>query len=452
MALKTKRHTSIILLVFMLLMTACGNASESQSGSEDPSSQDGNVAQKERVVTVYEDAKRAESEEIKKKNADFTAETGIKIEMNVVPGDGIEVYKKIDVDMISGEKTDVIRLSNPILIDKYGSNGWLYPLDEFMTKDNYDSAKIYGEYLPQFADGKTYVYPDQAGKWAVYYNKKIFDEAGVPYPSGDWTWDEYIETAKKLTNSEKGIYGSYMLDYDNYMYMLARQYNVSGYKEDGTSNYDDPAFKNALQFFGDLGTVHKIQPSWLEFKSKKLSWDGFMSGDYGMHFIGTWYTNQFKDKTTYPRDWEVGITQIPVPADGNGNNNFGIVAGYGINKNAEHPEEAYTYIKWMAENSYKYNGNLPARVDLSDEDIKGLFQKTSDDLSGEITVEDLDKALISNNLGFVDEKITGPGSTEYSNIILQESELYLVGQKSLEDTVKSIKTRADQAIKDAGGE
>lgn len=88
---------------------------------------------------------------------------------------------------------------------------------------------------------------------------------------------------------------------------------------------------------------------------------------------------------------------------------------------------------------------------MNDDDIKQLFKKTSDELSGEITVEDLDKALISNDLGFVDEKITGAGSTEYSNIILQESELYLVGQKSLDDTVASIKKRADQAIKDAGG-
>nr|WP_281069382.1 extracellular solute-binding protein [Paenibacillus shirakamiensis] len=432
----------------MLLVTACGNGSKSDSASTDSSEQG---KKKERVVTVYEDAKRAESVEVKKKNEDFTKATGIKVEMNVVPGDGIEVYKKIDVDMISGEKTDVIRLTNPILIDKYGSNGWLYSLDDLMKKENYDAKKIYGDYLPKFADGKTYVLPDQAGKWAVYYNKKIFDDAGVPYPSGNWTWNDYIATAKKLTNSAKGIYGSYMLDYDNYMYMLARQHNVSGYKADGTSNYDDPAFKEALKFFGDLGNVEKIQPSWLEFKSKKLSWDGFMSGSYGMHFIGTWYTNQFKDKTTYPRDWKVGITQLPVPADGKGNNNFGIVAGYGINKNAEHAEDAYTYVKWMAENSYKYNGNLPARVDLSKEDINKLFQKTSDELGGEISAEELNKALISNDLGFVDEKITGPGSTEYSNIILQEADLYLVGQKSLDDTIQSIKKRADQAIKDAGG-
>ncbi|MBP2000075.1 multiple sugar transport system substrate-binding protein [Paenibacillus shirakamiensis] len=443
-----KKSAFVVLLASMLLVTACGNGSKSDSASTDSSEQG---KKKERVVTVYEDAKRAESVEVKKKNEDFTKATGIKVEMNVVPGDGIEVYKKIDVDMISGEKTDVIRLTNPILIDKYGSNGWLYSLDDLMKKENYDAKKIYGDYLPKFADGKTYVLPDQAGKWAVYYNKKIFDDAGVPYPSGNWTWNDYIATAKKLTNSAKGIYGSYMLDYDNYMYMLARQHNVSGYKADGTSNYDDPAFKEALKFFGDLGNVEKIQPSWLEFKSKKLSWDGFMSGSYGMHFIGTWYTNQFKDKTTYPRDWKVGITQLPVPADGKGNNNFGIVAGYGINKNAEHAEDAYTYVKWMAENSYKYNGNLPARVDLSKEDINKLFQKTSDELGGEISAEELNKALISNDLGFVDEKITGPGSTEYSNIILQEADLYLVGQKSLDDTIQSIKKRADQAIKDAGG-
>ena len=42
---------------------------------------------------------------------------------------------------------------------------------------------------------------------AVVYNKKIFDEAGVPYPSDDWTWDEFLATAAKLNDKDKGIAG-----------------------------------------------------------------------------------------------------------------------------------------------------------------------------------------------------------------------------------------------------
>ncbi|GEN56465.1 sugar ABC transporter substrate-binding protein [Halolactibacillus alkaliphilus] len=449
----TKVLLAVLLSVFMLTVVACGSnddtSSESGAGASTESNESNESNDAVRKVTIFEDAKRSEEENLKKMYEDFTNETGIEVEMVVIPGDGIEIFKKIDVQLVTGDQTDVIRLSNPLLIQKYMNNGWLAPLDDVMAEDGYDAESIFGEFLREGDDGKTYVLPYQAGKWAVYYNKKIFDEAGVPYPSGYWTWDEYIETAKQLTDKNNGIYGSYMLDYDAYLYMLARQYEVEGYKEDGTSNYDDPKFAEALQFFGDLGNVHEIQPSWLEFKSSKLSWDGFMSGNYGMHFIGSWYSSLFADQATYPRDWEVGITQIPVPADGNGDNNFGVDSGYGINKSAANPDEAYEFIKWMAENQYKYAGDLPARVDLTEDQIAELFQDYSDSVNGEITAEDMNNALFTSDLGFVDEKIVGPAATEYGNIILQEGELYLVGQTSLEDTVQTIKQRADKAIEDA---
>ncbi|WP_182200287.1 ABC transporter substrate-binding protein [Paraliobacillus salinarum] len=439
---------ALLLSVLMFVVVACGS-DENTSGNSDASSDSGESNDDVRKVTIFEDAKRSEEEKVQQMYEDFTEETGIEVEQIVVPGDGIEIFKKIDVQLVTGDDTDVIRLTNPLLIQKYMSNGWLAPLDDVMAEDGYDADSIYGEFLRKDEEGKTYVLPYQAGKWAVFYNKKVFDDAGVPYPSGQWTWDEYIETAKKLNDKDNGIYGSYMLDYDNYLYMLARQYEVEGYKEDGTSNYDDPKFAEALKFFGDLGNVHEIQPSWLEYKSNKLSWDGFMSGNYGMHFIGTWYTSLFVDQETYPRDWEVGVTQLPVPADGKGSNNFGVDSGYGINKSAAHPEEAYEFVKWMAENQYKYTGDLPARVDLTEDQIAAHFQKFSEDVNGEITAEEMNNALFNNELGFVDEKIVGPAAAEYGSIILQEGELYLVGQKSLEDTVQAIKERADKAIKDA---
>ena len=58
-------------------------------------------------------------------------------------------------------------------------------------------------------DGEIYAIPKDFDTIAVWYNKQIFDEAGVEYPSDDWTWEEMVETARKLTNKEKGIYGNY---------------------------------------------------------------------------------------------------------------------------------------------------------------------------------------------------------------------------------------------------
>ncbi len=447
MKLRTwKQHqllmTALAAVMLISLLAGCGSKE-----STEPSAVSENSAQEEKsepvTLTMFMEAKEADNPDTKRLNDDFTAKTGIKIEPVIVPGEGPEIFKKIDISVTSGDKTDIINLSNKLIEQKYAESGWLLPMDEMIASENYDVDKIYGKYLSRYND-KVYSLPVLASQWTVFYNKQIFDEAGVPYPKGEWTWDEYIETAKKLTDKDKGIYGSYMLDYDVYMYMLARQNDVPGYKEDGTSNYDDPAYKESLKFFGDLGNTHKIQPSWLEFKTRKLAWDGFTTGNYGMHFIGDWYLGVFTDKANYPLEWKWGITQIPT--DGKGNNNLGISSGYGISKNSEHPKEAYEYIKFVAENRYKYKNQFPARVDLSQEEYDKMFKTISDSTDGDVTVEDLKTALIDNNLGFVQEKIIGPAATEYGNIILEESEKYLIGQHSLDEAVQAIKKRADEAI------
>ncbi|GGH10499.1 ABC transporter substrate-binding protein [Paenibacillus segetis] len=445
------KFATLALVVLMLtsLLAACG--SNSGDSSAEPSNE-GKTTSSDSATTgavtlkIYSDGNRAQDTNFLDLIDAFKKDTGINVELNIIPGDGVEIYKKIDIELgTQDSSTDLILLTNPIFLDKYTKSNSLLPLNDLIKEQNYDAEGKFGKYLSEY-NGNIYSLPAGAGNWAVYYNKKVFDDANVPYPSGAWTWDQYIETAKKLTDKSKGIYGSYTLDYDNYMYFTARQKDVPGYKEDGTSNYDDPAFKEALQFFGDLGNVHKVQPSWMEFKTKKLAWDGFMSGKYGMHVIGSWYTNMFLDKESYPRDWEFGITELPTPADGSGNNNIGVVNGIGANVNTKHPKEAFEFIKYFAENNYKFVGDLPARVDLTEDDVQGLFKDISDRLAGEVTVDQLSKALYNNGLGFADEKIVGPAASEYSNIILQESELYLIGQKSLEDTVKIIKERVDQAI------
>lgn len=444
---KQRKIAGLLLATVMLtgLLAGCGSNNSNQETSSGETA--GTTTDAAKTVKIYVDGNRAKDSNFLNVVEAFKKDTGINVEFNVIPGDGVGIFKKIDIDLgAKDSSTDIILFSTPIQLDKYVRSESFLPLNDLIAEDNYDAKGKFGEYL-QETDGKIYSLPAGAGKWAVYYNKKIFDDAKVPYPSGAWTWDQYVETAKKLTDPSKKIYGSYMLDYDAYMYFTARQKDVSGYKADGTSNYDDPAFKEALQFYGDLGNVDKVQPSWMEFKTKKLAWDGFMSGQYGMHVIGTWYTNMFLDKENYPRDWKFGVAEIPTPANGTEKNNLAVINGLAINAYSKQPKEAFEFVKYFAENNYKYTGDLPARVDLKDQDINEMFQKIVDRTNGEVSVDDLNKAIYQNDQGFAEEKIVGPAAQEYSNIILQESELYLIGQKSLDDTVKTIKERVDEAIK-----
>jgi multiple sugar transport system substrate-binding protein len=57
-------------------------------------------------------------------------------------------------------------------------------------------------------DGKIRAVPSVIDSMAVVYNKKLFEQAGVPLPKAGWTWDEYVATAKKLTDASKGQFGT----------------------------------------------------------------------------------------------------------------------------------------------------------------------------------------------------------------------------------------------------
>ena len=87
-------------------------------------------------------------------------------------------------------------------------NGLVVPINDYLANDP-DAAALQGEHRPAllqsfaFGDDITAL-PQGWNNMIVYYNKGVFDEAGVPYPSADWTWDEFRETAQKLTADTDG--------------------------------------------------------------------------------------------------------------------------------------------------------------------------------------------------------------------------------------------------------
>ncbi len=453
----------LTLIVLAFIIAGCGKG----TGTAEPTSQPSAASPTSEATKAAETAGTQETVTVKmligaksastdhwKQLAEATFQnTGIKLELVPIPGnDDAEIQKKLDVMLLSGDESDLFVIPNPTGYMKYVNGGFIRPLNDIAAKIGLDIEGVYGKYLTKDEQGVTYGLPYNVSKWLVFYNKKVFDDAKVPYPDSNvaWTWSEYIETAKKLTSGEgkTKIYGSYMLDYDNYLYMQARQKNVPSYKADGTLNYDDPAFKESLKFFNDLGAVHKIQPGWLEFKTQKLAWDGFMSGKYGMHIIADWYAGLLTDAKSYPRDWQVGIAPLPHPDDADAWFNFGVTANYVMNKNSKHPEEALKVMNYLASEGYKITNNVPARVDWSAEDRAKFYEETSQALNGEITTQDFANVLSRDDEGFTDEKIMGVASSQITNIISKEADLYLTGQRSLDDTVASILKLGNQAIEE----
>jgi multiple sugar transport system substrate-binding protein len=385
--------------------------------------------------------------------------TGITIKYTIVPEKSDGDVDKTLVSLTAGEPLDIVYYATPNLRPFYNA-GVLEPLEDLAAKQNYDMQKVYGDYLPVF-DGKVYGLPAFTDIWLTLYNKAVFDDAGVPYPTADgWTWNKYIDTAKKLTNPDKNTWGSLMLDYDNYNYMYAVQEGASHYKADGTSNYDDPVFKKSLQFFYDLGNVDKIQPSILEFKSTSIPWDAFFAQTmadtagykYGMFVCGGWTLSSMADLDKYKRDWKFGILPMPYPDDAKPST-LTVPGCYAIPTTSQNKDAAFAAIACIAENQYTLGyGRVPARRDLTDDQINDYINNklVTNYANDGVTVDDFKNAWFDPNRTAYNEKVIGPGSAEISAIWTSEGQLYGQGGEDIDTAMKNILDRANKAIADSG--
>ena len=404
----------------------------------------------DRIVTTTVTATYLNETWFNTMNADFEAETGIHVVVQPVPGDEDEYKAKINIDLMGGSTVDVVETLGPKDYSRQVSAGFFMPLNEVVEEAGIDPYSIYGANLPVEDDGNYYALPFKQEMYCIFYNKAIFDEAGVPYPEGPWTWDEYVETAQKLTDKKKGVYGSFMNADLPWMYMPAQQLAVPFYKEDGSCNFDDPVFKEYAEWFKYISNDLGVQPSVAELEAENANWNYYALEGYRLAMFpqGNWFTRLLNSQEDYPKDWNYGVA--PLPSAGEGGNNNLVSLGYvAINKNAAHPEEALTYALWIAENQWKYEGGIPAFATMSEEDQQLAFGSIAEASHGQVTVDDLYQNLINTGLGSVSSDIVGTAAAEYYNIVKEELSSYNMDLQDIDTAIANIVTRVNEAIANA---
>ena len=137
-----------------------------------------------------------------------TANPGVRIKIEKLPSQSFQ--KDLKARLIEGKQTDLIFSPfYPILAEE----GMFADLLPFFKADRMTTDDLY-ESLVNMATtkGKLNGIPMSPGPLAVYYNKEWFDKAGIQYPSGDWTWEQYFDISIKLKSAnaveDKEIFGS----------------------------------------------------------------------------------------------------------------------------------------------------------------------------------------------------------------------------------------------------
>jgi len=207
-------------------------------------------------------------------------------------------------------------------------------------------------------EGRVYGHPDNAHAPAIWYNKAIFDEAGEPYPSNDWTWDDLIPVAKRLTQYDRRgqpIRFGLMVDKFDWQSVFPAEWGASVYTPEGTrSALDSPEAAAAAQFYQDLIYREKIMPSPTE-ETSMASQGGwgtgtitlFGAGRAAMAVGGRWWLCILRKKDY--AHLRLGAVELP---RGPSRRIFGGGRATLINANSKNLEGALTFLEYMHSQSW----------------------------------------------------------------------------------------------------
>ena len=219
-----------------------------------------------------------------------------------------QYWDKLVVGLPAGSAPDVFTINALNVVD-YARNGYLLDITDLFESGAVDVTKYPAHTVATHTlDGVLRGIPRDFDAIAVYYNKTLFDEAGVEYPKDGWTWDEFIETAKKLTNPDAGIHGcSIAANGQAFGYDYIYGNDGMLFDENGMCVVNTPENVEAFQKLHDAIHVEKISAT-VEEQVEIAKNVRFLSGTDAMVFDGSW------NMATYQEAYGdmLGVVSLPI--------------------------------------------------------------------------------------------------------------------------------------------
>jgi multiple sugar transport system substrate-binding protein len=243
--------------------------------------------------------------------ADFTrAHPAIQVSLVHVPGQ-TDYRRRLGADFAAGTPADVILL-NYRRYGAFAARGVLEPLGPYLERSRVvQEADFFSQALEPFRwQGTLTCIPQNLSSLVVYYNRDLFDRAGVPRPTDDWTWDDFLQAARALTRDTRGSgrVDQYGLGTEVSIFRLAPFVWQNGgelvddAKAPTRLTLDAPRTREAMQWFVALQTTHRVVPDLVEEKSES-SERRFLNGRLGMFLNSRRGVPTYRTITGF--DWDV---------------------------------------------------------------------------------------------------------------------------------------------------
>jgi multiple sugar transport system substrate-binding protein len=269
-----------------------------------------------------------------------------KITVKVTVSDWDTYWDKLQTGIAGGDAPDVFAMDGPLFPD-YQTRDVLLDLKPFIDRDGYDLGQLADQAVADFTTpAGQFGLPRDLNVIALFYNKKMFDAASLPYPDETWDWAKLVEVAKKLTL--KGADGKVKQwgfftetsDMENYWSSLVWQNGGDILAADRKSTVlgSDQAV-GGIQFLQDLIWKEKVMPDAGTWPTD--SGDAFEQGKAALEADGSWLV-----ATHQAAGIDLGIAPLPKGPAGQATsiNPTGAV----VYVNTKNPDAAWEFVKYLA--------------------------------------------------------------------------------------------------------
>ena len=341
---------------------------------------------------------------------------------------------------LNDDHYDIFMVKDVPSLQNWYNAGSILSLNDYISANNFDLSGYKGMDANYKIGEDQAALPFRSDFEVLFYNKDLFDAAGVEYPTNEMTWEQYKEKALALTNTDPAnpIYGTH---YHTWLSTAVNYTVADGENTLVDGNYDDLAY--FYQIIQDLEDAEACI-LYTELKASGTHYSGaFGNGNIAMMPMGYWFVPTLAERIASGeykvQNW--GIASMPVKEGVTPGSTFGNLTGAAINKASKQPDVAWDYIAWLCgEEGSKVTaatGNRPAWVSEAIAEI--LAQMPG------FPADEGSKAALLPTAVYIEMPAT-EHTSEISAILGEEHDAIMNRAETIEDGIANMNERVAEVL------
>ncbi|MBA3517055.1 MAG: sugar ABC transporter substrate-binding protein [Rhizobiales bacterium] len=352
------------------------------------------------------------------------------IQIEVVPWEVLQ--QKLTTDISGNANADIAIIGTRWLID-FVKEGIAEPLDSYMN-DEFKGRFIETFMSPSVMEGNTYGLPIAASARAMYYNKDLFEKAGITAPPE--TWEELKTAAAKIKAVGGEVYGFGLqgkeIETDVYFYYAMWSHGGDIIEADGSSGLDSQAAIDAAKLYKSLIDEGLTEPGVTSLNREDVQ-NLFKQGKIGMMITAPFLASQIKEEAP---DLKYGVAPIPAGPGGD-RGTYGVTDSIIMFQNSQNKEEAWKFLDFLFQPEQ--------RIEFTKNE--GFLPVTKAEAADPHFANDPDLKVFTDLLPNARFAPVIPGWEEVADLTSSAIQNIYLGQGEVEQTLKGAAARADAIVK-----